>query len=74
MPAARMSARGMRQLATVVTSVSLSVPKGIHVSQMREASVFVASPIVTYSASLTVAVRHSAILFRWAQCLIEFLS
>ena len=53
LPAARMSARGMRQLATVVTSVSLSVPKGIHVSQMREASVFVASPIVTCSASFT---------------------
>jgi len=50
LPAARMSARGTRQLATVVTSVSLSVPKGIQVSQMREASVLVASPMVTYGA------------------------
>ena len=69
-----MSARGMRQLATVVTSVSLSVPKGIHVSQIREASVFVASPIVTYSASLTIPVKYSAILYWWAQCQVEFVS
>ena len=45
-----MSARGIRQLATVVTSVSLSEPKGIQVSQIRDASVLVASPIVTCSA------------------------
>ena len=50
LPAARMLARGMRQLATVVTSVSLSEPKGIQVSQMRDASVFVASPMVTCRA------------------------
>ena len=68
MPAARMSARGTRQLATVVTSVSLSVPNGIQVSQIREASVFVASPIVTYSASLTMSVRHSATLLWWLLC------
>ena len=49
LPAARMSARGIRQLATVVTSVSLSEPKGIQVSQMREARVLVASPMVTCS-------------------------
>lgn len=51
MPAEKMSARGRRALATTDISLStVSLPKGIQFSQMRDASVFVASPIDTCCA------------------------
>ncbi len=48
-PAEKISARGRRALATTEISLStVSLPKGIQFSQMRDASVFVASPIDTW--------------------------
>lgn len=61
MPAEKMSARGRRACAATAISPSpVSLPKGIQFSQMRDASVLVASPIDTCAGALTLKLRLPA--------------